>query len=492
MLPIAGRRAFARDSDSDICRPDRALRATAGPAPVGAPYRCRSFAALRTTIRCGPLRLSLFALTLCAPRAPAQNSTDSTLDRLIFAALEQNSTLRAARDRTTASRARIAPAGTRPDPNLTAGLITIPIAKPSLTDDNFTMLMVGIEQSIPYPGKLALRTKAAALDAAAADATLATTRLALVRDVKAAYYELAFLDRALEIAERTRSVLADVIRLTETHYGTGSGTQQDVLKARVEAARLAETANMLAEARIAAHAQLNAALERPSDTPVNGATVSARLARAAVAEDAASIRFSAQSLGARAAGSPLPPVATLQAMAIIHSPMLREHEARIAAQASRVEVARQEYKPDFDVTVQYNHRVAYPDLLTAQVSIPLRFQKSAKQDQVLAETTAELSAMQAEHRAAVNAINARVATLASDIERSRTQLAIYVKAILPQGRAAVTSAIAGYQVGRSDLLTLLDLQNTVFTSETAYYRALSDFAKSIAELEQTVGIEVLP
>ena len=56
----------------------------------------------------------------------------------------------------------------------------------------------------------------------------------------------------------------------------------------------------------------------------------------------------------------------------------------------------------------------------------------------------------------------------------------------------MTAAIAGYQTGRSDLLALLDLQNTVFTAETGYFRALSDFAKAVAELEQTVGAEVLP
>ncbi len=422
-------------------------------------------------------------------RASFAATGDSTLDELVHRALADNSTLRAARDRTTVSRARLIQAGARPDPNLQARLITIPVAKPGLTSD---MLMVGLQQSFPYPGKLALRTKVARLDADAVEATLADTRLIVQRDVKTAYYEVAYLDHALAIAGRTAAVLADVIRVAESHYGTGSGLQQDVLKARVEAARLAETANMLTEARRTAVAQLNATLERPSDTPMRDAAVPVRLARAAVADSAANIRFSAQTLGARAADSPLPSLETLQALAIANSPLLREHEARIAAQAARVELARKDSRPDFDVMVQFNHRVAYPDLLTAQVSIPLRLQKSTKQDQVLAENAAELSALRAEHRAAVNALNARVASLAGDVERNRTQLALNVKAIIPQGRAAVTSALATYQAGRADLLTLLDLQNTVFASETAYFRALSDFAKGVAELEQTVGTEVLP
>lgn len=67
-----------------------------------------------------------------------------------------------------------------------------------------------------------------------------------------------------------------------------------------------------------------------------------------------------------------------------------------------------------------------------------------------------------------------------------------MKAILPQGRAALTSATAGYQVGRADFLTLLDSQATLFSYELTYFRVLSDFAKTLAELERVVGEEVLP
>ena len=417
---------------------------------------------------------------------------DVQLDSLIAEALARSPVTSAASDRIAAARARIRPAGTRADPSLTAGLIQIPVRKPSLTDDNFTMLMAGITQNFPWPGKLALRTRAADLDAAAAGITLELARLGVVRAVKDAYFELAYLTEALAIATRNQAVLVGVVRVTETLYSTGTASQQDVLKARVETARLAETASMLEEARRAALAQLNAARDRESDTPVSTPRIPERIARAAIAADIATVRFSAQTLGARVADSPFPALAVLQAAAIRSSPMLREHEARIAVQAARVEVARKDYRPDFDVSLQYNHRVAYPDLVTAQVSIPLRLQKSAKQDQAVAEAVAELSALEGEHRADVNTVRARVATLLGDLERDRTQLALYVKAILPQSRGGVTSALASYQSGRGSLLSLLDLQNTVFTYETAYYRSLSDFAKSLAELELVTGTQVLP
>ena len=55
----------------------------------------------------------------------------------------------------------------------------------------------------------------------------------------------------------------------------------------------------------------------------------------------------------------------------------------------------------------------------------------------------------------------------------------------------LASSIASYQSGKSDLLTLLESQATLFTYETAYYRGLTDFAKNLASLEEIVGGEVL-
>jgi outer membrane protein TolC len=51
--------------------------------------------------------------------------------------------------------------------------------------------------------------------------------------------------------------------------------------------------------------------------------------------------------------------------------------------------------------------------------------------------------------------------------------------------------VGSYQVGKGELLAVLENQATVFTYETDYFRALSDFAKNVAELERVVGEEVL-
>jgi cobalt-zinc-cadmium efflux system outer membrane protein len=446
--------------------------------------------------------ISFAAIMVLASTAPAQ--TPNSLDALVARADSANPSLQAARDRVRAVAARVGPAAAWADPMLMAGIINLPLGSesaastgghgsvgPSVPGDPMTMKMIGVTQTIPYPGKLSLRRQVVEREVDASRASLDAARLEVGKDVRTAFFELAYIDRALTIVERNRSVLGDVIQVTEAHYASGTGGQQDVLKARVEAARLGETASALLEERRASSAELNATLNRDDTTSFPSAAIPERILQAAIPSDLNRIRFAAQTLGARTVDSPFPPLAELQDLAIRQNPNLREHEANVAAQSARVELARRAFKPDFDVSLQYGQRNQRPDMITAEVSIPLPIHKRARQDQELAEARADLAAMESDHRASVNSIRAQVARLVSELERGRTQLAIYSKAILPQGSAAATAALASYQSGKTDLLTVLDNQNTLFTYETEYYRSLSDFAKNLAELEQVVGSEIL-
>ncbi|MGH7620388.1 MAG: TolC family protein [Gemmatimonadaceae bacterium] len=425
------------------------------------------------------------------------------MDSLIARAVAVSPTIRAASFRVSGARARVGPAGARPDPMLMAGVQNQPLGREAPTvsalgatassgRDPMTMHMIGVSQTFAYPGKLALRGAVAAHEVDAATAAMDGARLGVIHDTRVAYYEIAYTDRALGIIERNRAVLADIARVTEAHYASGSGMQQDILKARVALTQLAQQANALRELRRSQVATLNALLDRPSDAPLDTATMPERIARAAVPDSAEHIHFASNAFGAAASDSPLPSLTTFQAIAIANSPMLREHEARIAAQTARVTLAEKATRPDIDVSLQYGQRNGLTDMMSAIVSLPIPIQRARKQGEDVAAARAELAALEAEHHAQVNDLRARVARLNADLERERTQLALDVKALLPQGRATLATVTASYQAGKSDILSLLDSQSMLFTYETSYYRFLSDFGETVAELGQVVGKEVLP
>jgi outer membrane protein TolC len=424
-----------------------------------------------------------------APAAGAPGTAES-LDSLVSRALRVNPSIHAAGLRVEAARARVGPAGALPDPMLMAGLMNQSIGG-SEEMSAMAMKTIGVGQMIPFPGKLGLARRVAERQVAAAEAELEVARRSVVQEVEEVYLELSFLDRSLDVLSRNERLLTNLIRVTEARYGVGSGGQQDVLKARVELARLAEETVTLREQRGARLARLNALLDRPTDTPVPAPAVPERIERAAVPADAEAIRFTSAALGSRAAGSPLPSLANLQETAARESPRLRAQAARIEAEAARVELAGKAHLPDFDLSLQYGQRDGFSDVVSAIVSVPVPLRRGSRQDLEVKEAEADLAAARAERQALANEVRAEVAQAYAGVEQARAQLALFVTSILPQGRAALESATSSFQVGRVDFLTLLENQATLYRYETAYHRALTDFATRLAELERIVGKEIL-
>jgi len=67
---------------------------------------------------------------------------------------------------------------------------------------------------------------------------------------------------------------------------------------------------------------------------------------------------------------------------------------------------------------------------------------------------------------------------------------LYGRGIVPQATLSLESAVAGYQVGQVDFLTLLDNLITLLDYELKYHESLTDYQKALAQLEPFVGVEL--
>lgn len=398
-------------------------------------------------------------------RAQVAAAAYEPLDSLVAAAHAAHPQIRAARQRVRAAEARVTPAGTRPDPMLMAGIQNFPLTEPGFADF-MTMKMIGVSQTFPAPGKLASGQRAAEREVSVARAEVDAAVLSTSREMKAVYYDIAYLDEALTIVRRTQVVLVNLIRATEARYEAGGAGQADVLRARIETARLGEDAAAIQEERRGAVARLNALLDRQPVEPFGDAAIPQRIARAAISDSPERIQFASATLGSRVADSPVPAVDSLVVLALRGNPKLRVHEAMIAVQSVRVEAARLERRPDIDLSLQYGQRDGFSDMLSAVVSLPLPLQRARRQDQLVIASRADLSALEAEHHRLRNEVQSDIARLHAQLERSRTQLALIAKAVLPQSRAALNASVTSYQAGRGEFVGVLDAWATLFNSET--------------------------
>ncbi|MGH7570796.1 MAG: TolC family protein [Gemmatimonadota bacterium] len=433
----------------------------------------------------------ILLIFLTGPRLGAGQEAPATrLEALLEIARTESPEIEAAAQAVEAARARARAAGLLPDPTLGVGLVNVLVSDPLSSEDFMTMRMVQIGQRMPYPGKLDLEREAARWDLAAAEAERERVELEVVASIQRDYYEIFLIDRALEIVRHNRALLGDFLSVTQARYGVGTGSQQDVLKAQVEQSRLGNEVLALHERREEALAKLNALLARPSRTPLGELSIPDHVIAAALPEPDAEVRFTAAALE-ESDGGPIPALGTLQSRAEAENPMLRAHAARIASQRAQAELAGKAVLPDFDLSVGYGQRGGREDMITAMVSVPIPIFKAKKQDALAAAERSELASLEARHSAMVNGIHAEVADLHASLVRARNQLALLKEGILPQARASLESAVAGYPVARVDFLTLIDNQATLFRHEIDYYRLLSKFAQDLAELERVVGGEVL-
>ena len=416
----------------------------------------------------GTLGIVLFLTQPVAAFAQARDAVDS----LVARALAANPRVQLFDAQAAAARARIGPAGARPDPMLMAGIQNLPLSRGTGAGampgpEPMTMKMVGVSQVIPYPGKTSLRTQVARAEADAAGARAANARREVRRDAIAAYADLVAARMLLEIVDRQQHVAEGVMPATEARYVSGAAPQADVLKARNEAAALVAERNMLIEEERTARARLDVALGQSGDPPVPVDSFPPALASAA-----------------------LPSLDSLQSLALFANPGLSERRALIAAQTARAERARRERRPDVEVSVQYGQRDRSPDMITALVSVPLPIQRARKQDAEAHAARLDVSAAEAELRAEENSLRAELARLHAALERQRANLTLLDRVVLPQARATWASASTAYQSGRGELLAVLDAMRMLFATETMRVRTLAEYTRTLAELDALVGVQV--
>ncbi len=408
---------------------------------------------------------------LLAARAVAQTAVPEDTLRLVNAlrvARDANPMLRAARASATAAGQRIGPAGALPDPQLQFGLMNRMASDFDNTMDPMTMNQVQLMQMLPWPGKLGGAKRAARHTAAAARAEADEQERMLAAQVRMAYYQAAYADRALDVMGRTRELLRSFLEVSTTMYAVGSAVQQDVLRAQVEVARMTEEITRMVQERVAMAARLNALLGRSATSPVP-----------------------ALELPQTDAGE-LPAFDSLVAWSLAQRPALVAGAERVAAAEASLSAARRELFPDFSLGVAYQQRPQFPTMVSLMVGINVPIFAAARQLPMRREMAAMRDMATAELANLQNETVARIIETRARAVQDQNLIRLYRGSVVPQARAAVQAALSSYRVGRVTFMTLVDNQMTVNRYETETYRLLADYHQAVGELEALVGREVLP
>ncbi len=424
-------------------------------------------------------RITLLTLIGVALPMPAVAGEDQapflSLAEAERAALSNNPALAAVEQARLAAAAVPDQAGSLPDPLLSLKAMNLPADSLSLTQENMTQLQVGITQAVPFLGKLELRREAAARRAEAAASARDDYRLRLLRDVRMAWWRLAWLDRALSIVRRTKDLIRSHLREAESRYRTGKGLQQDVLLAQLELSRLLDRETELRAQRESAAARLNALMGREAHRPVR------------LPDEWPEVT------------APVPETARIQRWAHAHHPRLAGIRKQVEGARAREKLAEKDYWPDFMLGAAYGFRSGNnplngrprADLASIGIGITLPLYAGRKQARAVDQRRAEKAQMSFMLEDATNALDSEIAQAASDLDAARERLLLLEQGTLIQAKQTTASMLAGYRVGNVDFLNLIRAQLTELRVELDFWKQKAALGQARARLAYAAGVERL-
>lgn len=391
---------------------------------------------------------------------PAAAAPGATLEEVLAIARRLSPELAARALDTEAAQARVDIAGALPDPTLR--ITSDEIDRTSGPRQN--KMLYTVEQEFPLWGKLDLKRAQAGAEVARTRADARMTEAELIEKVKVGFAQHYQADQAIRTTENLHRVVHDIARVARDRYAQGRGSQQEVYKAEVEITRLATEIVRLEARRRSAAARLNALLARPIDAP---------LARPV-------------KLRALPSNAALAPEALMQ-RARAGNPSLAGGDARIAAAAAGKQLADKSWYPDVTLKAGAIDRTGNgPNGYVAEIGLRVPLQWGLHQAQQR-EAAAQVGAAQARRQALELQIQGELGEFVADLAGSRKTGDLIRTQLLPQSQALLRSGVAGYGLGRAELVDVLRAEHDLANLRIELLSAEFDQQRQLAAIERLIG-----
>ncbi len=396
---------------------------------------------------------------------------DEQLRLYIQQALERNPAVRQAFSRYRAAQQKMPQVSALPDPVLT---LTQYLRTPE-TRVGPQWTMVSLSQKFPWFGKLSDREKIAAKEAAILREQYEAQQDEIIRQVKLAYYTLAYIDEAIRITKEDLELLGHYETLAEARYSQGVGLQQAVVKLQAEMTRALNRLDELDIQRVNAEAALNRLLDRPSRSPISRVTLGKQ------------------------------PEVTIDYKGLLdvgrrNRPEVVAALLGVEKNEKRIQLARRSYWPDFTLGASFVNVTGRSDkpgvlnpppgngknvwAITVGANIPIW---RRKYDAAVLEATEDKLAAKEGYRDVVNGVEAAVRSVGFRIETIAEQIKLFEDTLLPQAEQSLRSAEAAYSTGTLGVLDLLDSERVLLNVRLGLAQLTSEFMKSLADMERAIG-----
>jgi outer membrane protein TolC len=390
------------------------------------------------------ITITIFITDLSKTEAEA---TPISLGEAEILALENDPMLASFGERKRAMQATAIANSQLPDPSFKIGVANLPIDSFNLSQEPMTQLQLGLSQRFPRGDTLRLNGDRAK---AKADVQSQKQNLRLretLLEVRGAWLDAYYWQSTIAILLKQKNALDELVGVTQAHYAEAMGQQQDVLRSQLEF-------SLLRDKIINAERQYSNALAGLQKW-IGGAKPVVSVA---------------SSMPNFAEPKPLEQIREI----LLQHPVVAIGDAEINVQKTGVGLAKQAYKPEWGVDLNYGARSSdvlgnsRSDFVSLMVKVDIPFFTGKRQDKRLSAAKYQEAATRFERDEKIRNLGQMLDNDWSNWKRSGERLALYSDEIMAQSAQTYAVTLNAYrnQVAGFELLIrarLLDFDTKIQT-----------------------------
>ena len=387
--------------------------------------------------------------------------TPALINELAEEARQNNSALLAAESRLIAAQQNAQSIPKWRDPQVMAGGM---IAETMMREEDGDV-MYGVEQMLPVFGKEKAAIAAAQSEAAVAEQKLDYEYQILRKELAEALFRAALQDELLQIARQDFDWLTTFVQAVEERYQAGNTSQIELLRVQNELSRQREQLLTLGTRRDDAYVTVSRLLNR---------NVHSIWAPMALPDLAPPVYYNER----------------LLRIATRYEPRIKVLQKEIESAQAMVNLSRKESRPDLGVGAEVRHYSrtgeARSGTLLLTLNLPWfnsdKYRAAVKRDEArLQEVENLLDDYHYELKAELHHLTSRVAI-------ARREALLYRDEIIPRTEAALESARAMWQSGRSAFVDVLEGRRMLLEARSMYYQALAEQWEALSDLVLCCGL----
>ncbi|HSR49403.1 MAG TPA: TolC family protein [Acidobacteriota bacterium] len=334
---------------------------------------------------------------------------------------------------------------------------------------------LALSQKFPWFGKLSAKGQVAFKEAAAMHQVYLARQREIISQVKAAYYDLAYVDRAQSINRQEQALLEQYEALAQARYASGQGLQQAVIKIQAEITKLVNQLLILQRQRTSLASRLNTLLDRQPENPVPP-TLWTSVPEVSLDLD------------------------ELYEMGRRHRQELKAAMARVEAGEKKIELAGKSFWPDITLRAGFTNlgersdpaALVMPpldngkDAYSFSIGLNLPIHRKKYRAEVI-EATEGLIARRKEYLNLQNEVEFGIRDQVIRVETLQSQIDLFERILVPQAEEALRSTESAYQTGEAAALDLLDSERVLLEVRLIEARYQADLLRALSDLERALG-----